>query len=381
MATTPPDTKSLHFPHLDAIRGIAALCVLVFHIAFSSALSPVWLKVVPPLVNTAGHVLANGVEVFFVLSGWVIAHSMRRDSLDFSSLGRFLARRVLRLTPAYWGALVLTLIFGLVAMRLGSGDTPPTFSRLALNFLYLQNIFGVGNVFSPAWTLCIEAQFYIVFAALLGMSVCCGKRGASGEEPFGEARRPLANLLLSSALGTLALACRWNDAALFVSWWFYFAAGALGYIASRDSRFLPHVTIVVAAMFAVSLWLIWHPVHAADEGRALFVGSLALLLLLVAHGRAKWTQWGSTGIFAWLGAISYSLYLTHFGFGLLVARLFRKIADQSPLLALVFIVLDMGLCLILAHLFWQWIEKPSVVWGKGFRLKGNALRERAGATA
>ncbi|RYX82264.1 acyltransferase [bacterium] len=380
MTAHPSDTNRLHFPHLDAIRGIAALCVLIFHIAFSSALSPVWLHTMPSFVNSAGHVLANGVEVFFVLSGWVIAHSMRWDNLEMASLGRFLVRRTLRLTPAYWAALVLTLVLGVVGIHLGSGDSLPSISKIGLNFLYLQNIFGVGNVFSPAWTLCIEAQFYVAFAAILWMAVCCGE-GATGAEPFGKSRGRLAALLFASALGTLALACRWNDGALFVSWWFYFAGGALGYLASRDSRFMPMVAIVVAAMAGVSAWLYLHPVRFDDEGRSLMVGTLALLFLLVAHGRARWTEWSRRGLFAWLGNISYSLYLTHFGFGLLLARAFRKISHQNALLAVVFIFVDIAFCLLLAHFFWRWIEQPSVEWAKGFKLKGNALRERAGAAA
>ncbi|BCM89820.1 hypothetical protein IAD21_01668 [Abditibacteriota bacterium] len=376
MATPLKSTKSLHFPHLDALRGIAALGVLIFHIAFSSALSPVWLSVVSPHINTAGHALANGVEVFFVLSGWVIAHSMRRDPLQFSSLTRFLARRTLRLTPPYWAALIVTLLMGLVAAHLGSGDSFPPLSKIALNFLYLQNIFGADNVFSPAWTLCIEAQFYVVFAVLLCIAGYWGQ-GAS-EEDFGNARFPLAMLFFVSALGTLALAWRWNDAASFVSWWFYFAGGALGYLASRDSRLMPLAGIVVAAMAGVSLRLYSHPVRFDDEGRALLVGTLTLLFLLVAHGRARWTEWGRINVFAWLGRISYSLYLTHFGFGVLLARAFRKIVGHHAALAVGFIVIDMALCLILAQLFWRWIEFPSMAWANGLKLKGDALRESFG---
>ena len=180
MSTAPAEAKIYHFPHLDALRGIAALGVLIFHIAFSSALAPVWLRAVPSFVNEAGHTLANGVEVFFVLSGWVIAHSMRRDPLQFSSLLRFLVRRTIRLTPPYWAAIVLSLVLGVIGARLGSGDLLPSATKIGLNFLYLQNIVGVGNIFSPAWTLCIEAQFYVAFVAILGLTAVVVK-GAIGE--------------------------------------------------------------------------------------------------------------------------------------------------------------------------------------------------------
>ena len=358
------------YSHLDALRGVAAFCVLIYHVVFSSALSPVWLKTVPPLVNTLGHTLQHGVEVFFVLSGWVIAHSMRRDTLGFSSIGRFLERRALRLTPPYWAAIVLALGFGFVARRLGSGDAAPSVKQIALNALYLQNIFKVGNVFTPAWTLCIEAQFYVVFAALLGV---CGlwNRGASGDEPFGRARVPLALLLFASALLSLFCALRSNNAALFFAWWFYFAAGALGYLSTRDARFRPLIAIVVLAMAGASIWLYNYPARYSDDWQAVLVGALGLVFLLLAHGRERWTNWGRAGAFEWLGRVSYSLYLTHFGFGLLLARAFRKISGDNVPLALGLVALDTVLCLVLAGLFYSWIERPSMEWAKKFKLQRN----------
>lgn len=364
------------YPHLDALRGLAALGVLVFHVAFSSALAPVWLRHVAPWVNTLGHTLAHGVEVFFVLSGWVIAHSMRRDALGFSSLGRFLARRILRLTPPYWAAIVLSLVFAVVARHLGSGDAAPTAFKIALNFVYLQNLVHAGNVFSPAWTLCIEAQFYVVFAGMLGLAGAFG-RGQLSDEPFGRARLPLAVLLFGSALATLALALKWNNEALFVSWWFYFAGGALGYLASRDSRFRPFVWAVLAAMALASLWLWKHPLQDSDGWRAIFVGALALGFLMLAHGRERITNWGRAGLFEWLGRVSYSLYLTHFGFGLLLARAFRKVSGWNAPKAVGFLVLDMALCLLLAGAFWKWVEQPSIKWAQRFKLKSDAVREPA----
>ena len=355
------------YSHLDALRGVAAFCVLIYHVAFSSALSPVWLKTVPVWVNTLGHTLQHGVEVFFVLSGWVIAHSMRRDTLSLASLGRFLERRALRLTPPYWAAIVLALGFGFVARRLGSGDAAPSVQTIALNALYLQNIFKAGNVFTPAWTLCIEAQFYVVFALMLGV---CGvvSRGEAGDEPFGRARVPLALLLFAGALLSLFCALKATNAALFVGWWFAFASGALGYLSTRDARFRPLFATVLVSMAGVSWWLFHHPARYSDDWQGVLVALLGLVFLLLAQGRERWANWGRAGVFEWLGRVSYSLYLTHFGFGLLLARAFRKIAGDNAGVALGLIALDMALCLVLAGLFYSWIERPSMEWAKKFKL-------------
>ena len=202
--TDSSETKTLRFYHLDALRGVAALGVLIYHVAACSALAPVWKTAAPEFVNTVMRLLQHGVEVFFVLSGWVIAHSMRRESLAFPSLGRFLTRRALRLTPPYWAAIVLAVIFGIVARRMGANEPSLSARDIALNFVYLQNLVGARNVFTPAWTLCIEAQFYIVFAATLWLASFLGQRDVN-DEIYGRARLPLAALLLVGMLGTLPL--------------------------------------------------------------------------------------------------------------------------------------------------------------------------------
>ena len=367
------------YPHLDALRGVAAACVLVYHVAFSSALAPVWLKHAPVFVNTLGHTLQHGVEVFFVLSGWVIAHSMRRDSLQIPSIGRFLARRALRLTPPYWAAIGLSLAFSVVARRLSSGDAPPSISKIALNLVYLQNIFKVGNVFTPSWTLCIEAQFYVAFAAILALASLLG-HGVGGDEPFGRARGFLGLLLFGSALASLSAALKGNDQAWFISWWFYFAAGSLGYLSTRDARLRLFMGVIISAMAGATWWLFGHPARYSDDWQSVLIGLLGLVFLLVAHGRERLTGWGRAGIFEWLGRVSYSLYLTHFGFGLLLARAFRKISHDNMALAVGLIFFDLTLCLVLAGSFYSWIERPSMNWAKRFKLRGDAPREPAGTS-
>jgi peptidoglycan/LPS O-acetylase OafA/YrhL len=85
------------------LRGIAASGVLLYHLSVVSmmmleayrATSPFWLRHLFGLGS-------QGVTLFFVLSGFVIAHSLRHDSLSLQSLARFILRRQVRLDPPYW---------------------------------------------------------------------------------------------------------------------------------------------------------------------------------------------------------------------------------------------------------------------------------------
>src|SRR5208282_311558 len=88
---------------VDALRGIAAMSVVVFHLAEGHhvdqfmTVAPVWLITVIEHGDL-------GVAIFFVLSGFVIAHSLYGRNVTLSLAGRFMLRRSLRLDPPYWVA-------------------------------------------------------------------------------------------------------------------------------------------------------------------------------------------------------------------------------------------------------------------------------------
>ncbi len=160
------------FCFLDALRGVAASGVVLHHLFFASVMVTVYEGASPSWVRDLFQVGAHGVEIFFVLSGFVIAHSLRNNELSLASLGRFILRRQVRLDPPYWAALVLGL--GALWMRNhlpGVQRQPmPSAPELLLNATYLHELFRLPKesaVLEVAWTLCLEIQFYLVFIALL----------------------------------------------------------------------------------------------------------------------------------------------------------------------------------------------------------------------
>ena len=112
------DATSRRLPFIDALRGIAALWVVIFHIgegrqvASLQAALPSWLDLA---VFKAGHF---GVPIFFVLSGFVIALSIGTDRVTFGYTGRFALRRAIRLDLPYWASIAITLAFASVKAQL-----------------------------------------------------------------------------------------------------------------------------------------------------------------------------------------------------------------------------------------------------------------------
>jgi peptidoglycan/LPS O-acetylase OafA/YrhL len=115
------------FAFVDALRGLAALSVVLYHsyevghIAGLLAHLPAW---VTHLLRQGG----IGVAVFFVLSGFVIPHSVARSRVTLPFVGRFMLRRSLRLEPPYWFAIALAICFAQLSARVLPGKELPSFS-------------------------------------------------------------------------------------------------------------------------------------------------------------------------------------------------------------------------------------------------------------
>ena len=149
---------------LDALRAIAALLVVVMHTVL---IAPEPVAHNPALHFVRSH-LWVGVDIFFALSGFLIAGPFLRSLLRGSALPNtagYAVRRIARIVPAYWVALTAAVLF--VAPR------PIGWGSVISHYLFLQNWMpgeSRSDIYVVAWTLGIEALFYIIVpigAALL----------------------------------------------------------------------------------------------------------------------------------------------------------------------------------------------------------------------
>src|SRR5262245_44222872 len=95
------------FVFIDGLRGIAALSVVLYH--FNEAVIRQSARWVPHVVEAVLHRGFLGVEIFFVISGFVIAFSVRDGNYTPGYLFRFCLRRSIRLDPPYWATIALEL--------------------------------------------------------------------------------------------------------------------------------------------------------------------------------------------------------------------------------------------------------------------------------
>jgi len=374
------------FVLVDSLRGLAALGVVLRHVFYRSY-GPL---PVPPGASAALRFLvaefnafclfgATGVEVFFVLSGFVIAHSLREFKGTPREVGRFILRRQLRLDPPYWVALFLMM--GLcVACNLHSAwelNRLPTGQEFVLNFLYLQYLVpNTMSVLNVSWTLCLEIQFYLAFILILWMADGSVKRAVPMMFLTGAASLLIHNWVARPGWD-------WDGAGdpgpFLFPYWYHFVAGTIAYWAmsgmAKSRSFGWYALTFAGFMLAAP----WRGIAGLDGAHtraapAMMVGFATSVLLWHAGRRGKLESWLDTPALNLLGRISYSLYLTHEMSIWVAVHLLNCTLDSPMSWSLIAKALAICASVGVALVFHLMVERPSLK----FAAK---LRGRPGAPA
>ena len=332
---------------IDGLRGVAAFLVVLYHLhgAVSRSASG-WLWA--PLEWTAQNGFL-GVDIFFVISGYVIALSVNKGAPTPAYFGRFIVRRSIRLDPPYWAAILLELLLIYLSMRLFPEltvkmvSTPQVLAHLA----YAQELLGYGSIVDAFWTLCYEIQFYAFFVGLVVLHAMLPAR----------LRAQFLTVLFCSMLFGISLWTRyWPPAALpqglAINRWFQFFIGVLTWRAvaarGRDKPLIASWVALVAAVLA----------SRAPASQLLAIVVSALLMM-----SAKDPRWGralSVRPLTFLGMISYSTYLFHSSVGWRFVSLLQRLAPggwSGPMAVGVYllaIVFSIGF----SAAMWWLIERP-----------------------
>lgn len=321
---------------LEQLRGIAALAVTLYHLVSSQGLVSrgSWL-------NHSAEYGWLGVEVFFVISGFIIPYSLFVGGYKVRQhFGVFVFKRFRRLEPPYLASIALTLALGYATSLITGNAYQVGWTRLALHLGYL-NAFTEYKWINPVyWTLGIELQFYLLAAACFPL-IASTRKG----------------LAMGAIVALLASSLFWRspdgpEHQQMYAWVFpYGGLFALG-IASfhkRCGQWGDSLYLCTALAASGVICLTMGPLHA---------GTGAITAVLLAYANTPRIR-----VLSWLGAISYSLYLVHFPIGSKVASLGARIAD-TDYERLAFVAFGLCLSLVTAHLMYRFVEQPSLRWSK-----------------
>lgn len=148
-----------HIPELDGVRGLAAVIVFFHHACFSM-LHPEWQSGWPPLIVALSNIFHygnTGVDLFFVLSGFLITTILINEKRSPRYYQDFYWKRALRILPLY----ILVLGIALVTLH--------QYGYVLLSLLFIVNFAAPLHVTSdgPFWTLAIEEQFYLLWPTVV----------------------------------------------------------------------------------------------------------------------------------------------------------------------------------------------------------------------
>lgn len=335
-------------PEIDGLRGIAIIAVLFFHLG-QKMFSLGWA----------------GVELFFVLSGFLITRILLNARDKEGYFKKFYIRRTLRIFPIYY----LVLLLCTIALLFASSSE---LRVLPFYYLYIQTIpqiateFRVVPLLSHTWTLAIEEQFYLVWPAVVFLL-----RGKKLLVAIG--------VLMATALCLRFISLGFSNPFLIDGWIGVqvdaLAAGALvAYAASHVSsrkvlqRWLSVAFVlgtlsliaIVVLLGPAAFWTpkIWGRSWAGPLLISAMTSCFAGLVGLTAIGH-PWTSWLKFQPLRRWGKISYGIYLYHPFVLLFVSQLTARLYHgHNHLISISFTLAKLGVTYLVAWISWQVIEKP-----------------------
>lgn len=301
---------------IQYLRGLAALVVVLLHLD--------WRPFFP------GHA---GVDVFFVISGFIMMHTSRREPAP----GSFLAARARRVLPLWWLAVLLTAV--------QTTDNAPWRVLAALVLWPTLRWDGEWQfIVGPGWTLVYEALFYLVFAACLLLPA--------------RHRLPAmtASLLLVCAATALAAPAVLTTFGISPMLLPEFLGGAWLYRAWQEDK-LPGAAAGYAMVLGGASAILLQPGIAGDLlWRPIGLGIPALLVVAGGLTIERRGRLPRVPVLALLGDASYALYLTH----VITLGLLRKPLAALPGVLAFPVVLTA--CIAVALMVHRWVEQPAARW-------------------
>lgn len=290
---------------MQGLRALAALMVVVHHAQNEAAILAG--RTGTDFVRRDGLPWPAGVDIFFVISGFIIVHAAGPLYGQSGARSRFVAHRIARLVPLYWLVTGLYLALGLAVPALLSGEGgAPDLARTLASFLFWPMARPDGAVlplYGLGWTLNYEMAFYALFALGLGFP----RRAAVAWLVGALALVVLAGRMMPTPPVPLAF---WSDPIVLE-----FALGA-GLALLRAEGFRLHAPARVALAAAGLFGLAAAP---AEPAFRLFAWGLPAALLVAAavlgRDRPEAVRGGwaarALGAAERLGDASYALYLLH----------------------------------------------------------------------
>jgi peptidoglycan/LPS O-acetylase OafA/YrhL len=338
---------------LDGWRAISVSLVIGTHLALYSSIA---LNSSFRFTNPWGNL---GVQIFFVISGFVICRGFLREQMDYKriSIAAFYVRRFLRIIPPLWVYLIAILLLSF------GGLVNYNNSYLISNLTFVCNIAketGCGGwVVTHLWSLSVEEQFYILFPFLFIIF------GRSGKRLFG------AGAVVLPAVVLVSMALHFSRLANFLYEFLFINMGVFcAQYEAEISKFclrLPRVTPLVLFIVLICLVPLLGPNRiSALISRLAIPGLIALMMMSSISRDSAFCRFLSLPLLVSFGQVSYGLYL------------WQQLATNAFIGAgYGFYAVSIVACVAVVYFSYYWIESPLIRYGKKMSQKLKASLGKA----
>lgn len=311
--------------HIESLRAIAALMVLCFHLLSFEGINGKLIE--NDLIREYSKFGAQGVELFYLISGFVIYFSLSRINFTIQMYPKYLLKRFLRIFPPFWGVVLLICLMALI----WKGIYPYSFGQILQNATLTVDLFGTSEWLNPIFaTLKVEFLFYLLIGFLA---------------VFMRKNTYVYAVICFLALGSVYF---FHSIDIIHNIPFFILGIASSEIYQSKNKELNY-SLVVASLLLLSF---------AFPLEDLIVALSGVCLILWIKIRGRWIEW--------IGQFSYSLYLTH-GLTIGLFLLFFKNDKYVNLNSWIAFLISFIAALGCAFLYYLVIEKRAIRWSKGVK--------------
>ncbi len=363
-------THGGRMPLILALKAVASQMIVLHHLAFYGPMSDWTHGLAPWLVTKLSQDGRMAVQVFLVVGGFLAARSLAPNGVLLArKVWPLLLKRYFGLALPYLVALVLAVACNEVArlwMDHRSVSPPPTLWQAVAHVLLLESLLEMDSLSAGVWYVAIDFQLYALLLGVLWLARRVSVLGTPGGVKVARAagrapgwRFAWPGLVLVAGLGVGSL-FRFNIDPEWDRWATYFfgayALGVFSFWANQlgGGRGRGLFLVVMSGLTVLSLTV---------EFRERIALALAVALLLgVSQGRGWLYIWPRSRLLAWLGNISYSVFLVNFPVALVVNAVFTRFMPADAWVQTGGVLLAWALCVWVGALFHRWVEEPLRRW-------------------
>lgn len=330
--------KNTRFYEIDLLRFLAAMAVVLFHYTFRGYAEGAYSPVEFPVINEFSRYGYLGVNLFFIISGFVILLSaMNRTAISFAS------SRFIRLYPAFWAAVTLSAI---VIYLFGTPHFSVGLSQYLMNMTMVSGYVGIEHVDGVYWTLLVELKFYALVFLLLFINRIKQIEyflGAWLIVVFINVVIPLPKIISFFVFPEFA--------ALFISGALFYLIYLNGFNIYRSVMlFCGYLLALYYGTQEVNEVSRFYSTHFSNTVALFWISIFYLIFVLIILNKMNWIR---SDKLVKIGLLTYPLYLVHQNIGFIVFNIFGESINKYVLL-----IALINVMLIVAWLINKLVERP-----------------------